>query len=201
MRLRPGRAAQPGQGLSRIALLRRTGPAARPSRGIAAPRSAAILARRRVLRGLRQVVGDLEPRRFVRHEDMAFRSYSGVVVEHSEGNAKLGEYLRIAHGEARMRLGAVDDRRTAHAAKAAAITGSCFVIGHQLLALKPFEVGPPDASAAAKCGALLFAAQRAMAIQRPQQRAGDLELDAAAQAASVNSRHLRPPLARSAIRR
>ena len=43
MRLRPGRAAQPRQGVSDLASLRRTGPAARPSRAAAAPRSAAVL--------------------------------------------------------------------------------------------------------------------------------------------------------------
>src|SRR5271168_364589 len=100
-----------------------------------------------------------------------------------------------------MRLGAVDDRRAAYPAEAAAIARRCFVIGHQILALNPLEVGPPDASAAPKRGPLLLAAKRAMTVQRPQQRPIDFELNTAAQAAYADHGHPDTPLACSVVRR
>ena len=58
-----------------------------------------------------------------------------------------------------------------------------------MLALEPAEILRLHANAAAKRRAMLLAALRAMAIQRRRQRPGDLELDAAAQAAAVDGGH------------
>jgi hypothetical protein len=54
------------------------------------------------------------------------------------------------------------------------------IVAHQILALNPFEIGDTDTDPAAKRGAVLLAAARAMAIQRPLQDTVDLELHAAA---------------------
>src|SRR4029077_11610677 len=59
----------------------------------------------------------------------------------------------------------------------------------QMLALEPTEIFRQHANAAAKRRAMLLAALRAMAIQRRHQRPGDLEFDAAAQAAAVDGGH------------
>jgi hypothetical protein len=58
-----------------------------------------------------------------------------------------------------------------------------------MLALEPTEILRQHANAAAKRRAMLLAALRAMAIQRRRQRPGDLEFDAAAQAAAVDGGH------------
>jgi hypothetical protein len=50
-------------------------------------------------------------------------------------------------------------------------------------------IGEPQAP---KCGAVLLSTFRAVAIQRPHQWPDNLELDAAAQAASSHIRHRRP---------
>src|SRR5271156_5111747 len=101
---------------------------------------------------------------------MAFRANSGVVVQYPERDAELGKRLGMALRQPGMRLGSVDDRRAANAAKTAAVAWRRLVIGYQLLALKPLEVGAADARPAAECGPLLLPAERAMTIQRTHQR-------------------------------
>src|SRR5271169_6610268 len=90
MRVRPGRAAQSGQGVSAIAPLRRTRPPARPRWPPALPRSAAVLGARRVFSELGKVIGDLEPRRLVRDKAMQLRSDTGIVIERAERDAEFG---------------------------------------------------------------------------------------------------------------
>ena len=51
-----------------------------------------------------------------------------------------------------------------------------------------------DARTAAKGSAVLLAAHRTVAIARSHEGTLDLELDPAAQAASMKHRHIRPPL-------
>src|ERR1700751_6143861 len=92
-----------------------------------------------------------------------------------------------------MRLRPVENRRPADAAEPAPVSRRRLVIGDQLFALDPVEIAPADPRAAAEHRAVLLAAQRAMTIERAQQRPGDLELDAAAQAAALDRTHLQPP--------
>ena len=66
--------------------------------------------------------------------------------------------------------------------EAAAVAGSGLVVRQQVLALHPLEVAAQHPRPAAERRALLLAAPRAMAIERAQQRPGDLEFDAVAQA-------------------
>lgn len=59
-------------------------------------------------------------------------------------------------------------------------------------------IGEPQAP---KCGAVLLSTFRAVAIQRPHQWPDNLELDAAAQAASSHIRHRSPSFLRSSAAR
>ena len=142
---------------------------------------------RRIVRILRQVVGDLEPRRLAGDEAVQRRPRRRIV-EQRQRDA----ILRVL-GKFRRRLPvrpvAVDDRRAAFAAKPALIAARAFIELDQMLALEPAEILRQHANAAAKRRAMLLAALRAMAIQRRRQRPGDLELDAAAQAAAVDGGH------------
>lgn len=143
----------------------------------------------RVFRVLRQAVGDPEPRRLAGDKDVAFRADARIVIQNAERYAQLGSNSRIRRGGFVGGTGPVDHRRTANAAETAAKTAGGFVVADQILALDPFEIRGLDANAATERGAVLLAAAGAMAIQRPQQRTVDFELDAAAKAASADRRH------------
>jgi hypothetical protein len=136
----------------------------------------------------RQIVGDLEPRRLAADEDVTFRPRRRVV-EQRQGDAVLRGGIGKRSGRCPVRPGAIEDRRAALAAEAALIAARAFVIFDQVLALKPAEILGRDPHAAAKRRAVLLAALRAMAVQRIEQRPGDLECDAAAQAAAADGGH------------
>jgi hypothetical protein len=57
---------------------------------------------------LRQIVGNLKPRGFARHEEMAFGAYTWVIVKTAKGNSEFRGAIR-----------AVYNRRAANAAEAA----------------------------------------------------------------------------------
>jgi len=113
------------------------------------------------------------------------------IVEQRQCDAVLrrGFWGNSAGGFKKVRPIAVDDRRAAFAAKPALIPARAFIKLDQMLALEPPKILRLHANAAAKRRAMLLAALRAMAIQRRRQRPGDLELDAAAQAAAVDGGH------------
>lgn len=136
----------------------------------------------------RQIVGDLEPRRLAADEDVTFRRDLWIV-EQRQGDAVLRGGIGEGGGRLPVRPGAIDDRRAAFAAEAALIAARALVIFDQVLALEPAEILGRDPHAAAKRRAMLLAALRAMAVQRIKQRPGDLECDAAAQAAAANWLH------------
>ena len=138
--------------------------------GLAAPGFAAFLAAGRQLGVLRQIVGDLEPRRLAVYEDLACRPNAGLVIRCRQRDAELGQRLRVIPRKSGMRLGAVQDRRSAPAAEPAPAARRRLGIGQQRLAANPFEVAAAYARPAAKRGTMLLAAKGAMAIQRPQHR-------------------------------
>src|SRR5690349_2997368 len=123
---------------------------------------------------------------------MALGADAGVVVECRQRDAVLVQDLRIAPDEGGVRLGPIQDGRAAYPAEPAAIARARFVIRQQVFALDPAEIAARYPRPRAEGGALLFPAPRTVAVQRPQQRAGDLELDAAAQAASMQRHHILP---------
>lgn len=117
------------------------------------------------------------------------RRFHRRIVEQGERDAVLRRAIRKRGGRGPVRPGAVEDRRTAAAAKAALIAALAFVIRHKLFATDPAEIRRGHAHAAAKRRAVLPAALRAMAVERALQRPGDLEGDTAAQAASADGGH------------
>ena len=136
----------------------------------------------------RQIVGDLKPRRLAADEDVTFRPRRRIV-EQRQGDAVLRSGVGKRRGRCPVRPGTIDDWRAALAAEAALIAARAFVVFDQVLALEPAEILGRDPYAAAKRRAMLLAALRAMAVQRSEQRPGDFECDAAAQAAAVEWGH------------
>jgi hypothetical protein len=139
---------------------------------------------RRVFRILRQIVGDVEPRRLAGDEAVQRRPRRRIVEQRQRDAVLRRGVLRKFRRRLPVRPVAVDDRRAAFAAKPALIAARAFIEPDQILAVEPAEIFRLHANAAAKRRAMLLAALRAMAIQRRRQRPGDLELDAAAQAAA-----------------
>src|SRR5437763_5508944 len=133
MRLRPGRAIEPREGVPATAPLRRTRPPARPPRPPAAPGAAAVLVRRRSLGVLGKIVGNLEPRRLAADKNVPLRSHSWIIVENAEWNPEVGA---ANGGPSVIRRRPVDDRRSAPAAESAAETGGRLVVAHELFAFQ-----------------------------------------------------------------
>jgi hypothetical protein len=127
----------------------------------------------------RQVIGNLEPTGFAADKDVALGAHSGIIVQRPERDAKFTESLRMAGDQPEIRLRSIQNRRAAYATKPPAIAWRRLVVRNQRFALNPLEVGSTDARPAAKCGPLLFATQRAMAVQRAQKWSGDFEFDTA----------------------
>src|ERR1700747_2528123 len=146
------------------------------------------------LRVLRQVVGDLKPRRFVGDESVSGRPYSRIVVERGEGDA----VPRWRHGIALVyrcsRAKFVDDRRAADATETAETARRRFVERHQLFSLYPLEITLLDARTGAKGSAMLFASHRALEIVWCPERPVDLELNATAETTPAKHGHTRLPL-------
>jgi hypothetical protein len=129
---------------------------------------------------LRQVVGNLEPWRLAGDEDVAFHADAWIAIQNTERNTQLGSDRRIRQGGFVGGTWPIDHWRAANAAKAAAETGRGFIVADQILALDPSEIRGTYTDTAAKRGAVLLAAARAMAIERPQQITVDFKLYAAA---------------------
>src|SRR5580704_1319709 len=144
---------------------------------------------RRIFRILRQIVGDLEPRRLAGDEAVQRRPQRRIVEQRQRDAVLRRGVLRKFRRRLPVRPIAIDDRRAAFAAKTTLIAARAFIKLDQMLALEPAKILRQHANAAAKRRAMLLAALRAMAIQRRRQRPGDLELDAAAQAAAVDGEH------------
>src|SRR5262249_44761588 len=106
--------------------LRRTRPVACPCRPLAASRSAKVLARRRVFRILRQIVGDLEPRRLAADEDVACRPHPWIV-ENGQRDAVLRQCAGELGGAFPVRSRPVDDRGAAFAAEPAQVAAGALV--------------------------------------------------------------------------
>jgi len=124
-----------------------------------------LLSRGRIFRVLRQVVGNLEPRRFAADEAVQLRPHRRIV-EQGQRDAVLWRAVGKRCGRCPVRPGAVDDRRAALAAEAALVAARAFVEFREVLTLEPAEIGHREADPAAKRRAMLLAALRAMTVQR-----------------------------------
>ena len=131
-------------------------------------RSAEVLARRRVFRILRQIVGDLEPRRLAADEDVACRPHRWIV-ENGQRDAVLRQCAGELGGALPVRSRPVDDRGPAFTAEPAQVAARALVILDQVLALQPPEVFDLHPNAAAERRAMLLATlqeRRACVIDR-----------------------------------
>ena len=88
---------------------------------------------------LRQIVGNLKPGGFARHEEVAFGPHAWIVIETTKSNS-----------EFRRAIGAVYNWRTTDAAKPAMESRRRFKVFDQLFALHPPEIIDEDAGTAAK---------------------------------------------------
>jgi len=98
---------------------------------------------------LRQVVGDLEPRRLAGDETVQRRPHRRIV-EQRQRDAVLRRRVRKFRRRLPVRPIAVDDRRAAFAAKPALIAARAFIKLDQMLAVEPAEIFRLHAHAAAK---------------------------------------------------
>src|SRR5262249_12414862 len=128
-------------------------------------KSAEVLARRRIFRILRQIVGDVEPRRLAAHEDVAYRP-DRWIVENGQRDAVLRQCAGELGGSFPVRSCPVDDRGAAFAAEPAQVAALALVILDQVLALQPPEVFDLHPNAATERRAMLLATLRTMAVQR-----------------------------------
>jgi hypothetical protein len=96
---------------------------------------------------LRQIVGDLKPKRFARDVEVAFGPHTWVIVESAKSNSEFRGAFRAVH-----------NGRTAYAAKSAMKPGRRFEVLNQILSLDPSEILDTDTGAAAKRGAVSLSA-------------------------------------------
>ena len=105
---------------------------------------------------MRQIVGDLEPRRLAADEDVACRPHRWIVQ-----NGQRDAVLRHCAGELGralpVRSRPVDDRGPAFTAEPAQVAARALVILDQVLALQPPEVFDLYPNAAAERRAMLLA--------------------------------------------
>jgi hypothetical protein len=95
--------------------------------------------KRRKLGVLRQIVSDLKPRCFARHEEVTFGAYTWVIIETAKRNSEFRGAIR-----------AVYNRRTTDAAKSTTKSRRGFKVFDQLLPVHPVEIFDTDPRTAAK---------------------------------------------------
>src|SRR5207248_5125168 len=127
-------------------------------------------------------------------ESVRGRTYARIIVEHSQRDTIPVWRSGIARRDRGPRAEFVDDWRSADATKAAEDARARLIECYQVLTLHPFEIALLNSGSAAKRGTVPLAAHRAMAIAWRHEWAVDLELDAAAKAASAKHRHASLPV-------
>jgi hypothetical protein len=125
-----------------------------------------LSSRRRVFRILRQIVGDLEPRRFTADEDVACWPHRWIVIKNGQRNAVLRQRAGGPGGVLPFRRRPIHDRRAAFAAEPTQNTAPPLVILDQVLALEPPEIFGLHPNAATEWRAVLFPTLRTVAVQR-----------------------------------
>src|SRR4249919_2550821 len=114
---------------------------------------------------LRQIVGDVEPRRLAAHEGVACRP-DRWIIENGQRDAVLRRDGGELGGAFPDRSGPVDDRGAAFAAEPAKETALAFVILDELFAPQPSEIFGLHSNAAAEGRTVLLAAVRTVAVHR-----------------------------------
>lgn len=118
----------------------------------------------RQLRKLWQLIGNVEPRRFVCDEYMKPGFDAGIIIERAKRKAVRG---RIA-------VEAAEKRCAADTAEASVVPWRGLIVRHQCFTLNPSEISGSDARAAAESRAVRLSTHRAVAVERARQRARDL---------------------------
>src|ERR1700746_3494682 len=121
---------------------------------------------RRVFRILRQIIGDLEPRRLIADEDVACWPHRWIVVKNGQRNAVFRQCAGELGGALPFGSRPIHDGRAAFAAEPTQNAAPPLVILDQVLPLQPPEIFGLHPNAATEWRAVLFATLRAVAVQR-----------------------------------
>jgi hypothetical protein len=103
-----------------------------------------------------QIVGDVEPGRFVCYEDMKLRFHARIIIERSERKA-IGRRIPVK---------AAKKRRPADAAEASAIAWGRLAVRDEFFALSPSEICRANACSTAERCAMGLSAHFTVAVER-----------------------------------
>jgi hypothetical protein len=125
------------------------------------------------LRVLRQIIGDVEPRRFVRDEDMKLRLHARIIVEHAEGKT-IGRRIPVK---------AAKKRGTAQTRKASVVAWRRLVVRDEFLS--PSEICRANACSTSERCAMRLSTHFAVAVECAGQWTTDFVSNSAAKATTV----------------
>jgi hypothetical protein len=107
------------------------------------------------LRVLRQIIGDVEPRRFVSHEDMNLRFHARIIIERAERKT-IGRRIPVK---------AAKKRGTADATKTPVVAWRRLVVRDEFFALSPSEICRANACSTTERCAMRLSAHFAVAVE------------------------------------
>ena len=107
------------------------------------------------LRVLRQIIGDVEPRRLVRDEDMKLRFHAWIIVERAEGKT-IGRRIPVK---------AAKKRGTADVAEAPVVAWRGLVVRDEFFALSPSEICRANACSTSERCAMRLSTHFAVAVE------------------------------------
>ena len=105
--------------------------------------------------GSRQIIGDVEPRCFVRDEDMKLRFHARIIIERAEGKT-IGRRIPVK---------AAKKRGTADAAEASVVAWGRLVVRDEFFALSPSEICRADACSTSERCAMRLSTHFAVAVE------------------------------------